>query len=122
MKRPAVFLDRDGTLNVDRGHFSDIEGLRLFPWSADAVRLLNRAGYATVVITNQSGVARGLIDEPFLQRVHAELDARLARGGASIDRYYYCPHLAEGQVEQYRQACRCRSSRSSASAGSPALA
>jgi D-glycero-D-manno-heptose 1,7-bisphosphate phosphatase len=104
----AVFLDRDGTLVEERGYLDRLDLLSLFPWTADAIRLLNRAGYAVVVVTNQAALARGIIDEAFLERVHAEMSARLARGDARIDRYYYCPHLADGTVERYRQACRCR--------------
>jgi D-glycero-D-manno-heptose 1,7-bisphosphate phosphatase len=111
MKRPAVFLDRDGTLNEERGYLDRMELLALFPWTADAVRLLNRAGFVTVVVTNQAAVARGLIDEPFLHRVHGEVDARLARGDARIDRYYYCPHLEDGPEGPFRQRCGCRKPR-----------
>ncbi len=108
---PAVFLDRDGTLNEERGYLDRLEMLALFPWTTDAVRLLNRAGFATVVVTNQAAVARGLIDEAFLRGVHDEIDVRLARGGARIDRYYYCPHLEDGPESPYRQSCRCRKPR-----------
>ena len=108
MTKPAVFLDRDGTLIEERGYLDRMELLELFPWSADALRLLKRAGYTLVVVTNQSALARGVIDEAFLDQVHGEMSARLARGGATIDRYYYCPHLADAPLEQYRQTCRCR--------------
>lgn len=108
MTRPAVFLDRDGTLIEERGYLDRMELLSLFPWTADALRLLKRAGYTLVVITNQSAIARGIIDETFLEGVHRELSARLARGGATIDRYYHCPHLADAPLAQYRQGCRCR--------------
>jgi D-glycero-D-manno-heptose 1,7-bisphosphate phosphatase len=106
--RPAVFLDRDGTLIEERGYLDRMELLALFPWTADALRLLKRAGYALVVITNQSAIARGIIDEAFLDDVHRELSARLASGGAAIDRYYHCPHLTDAPLERYRRACRCR--------------
>src|SRR5687767_14743835 len=105
---PAVFLDRDGTLIEERGYLDRMELLSVFPWTADALRLLKRAGYTLVVVTNQSAIARGIIDEAFLDDVHRELSARLARGGAAIDRYYHCPHLADAPLEQYRQSCRCR--------------
>ena len=105
---PAVFLDRDGTLIEERGYLDRMELLSLFPWTADALRLLARAGYTLVVVTNQSAIGRGIIDERFLNKVHGELSARLARGGAAIDRYYHCPHLADAPLEQYRQSCRCR--------------
>jgi D-glycero-D-manno-heptose 1,7-bisphosphate phosphatase len=109
--RPAVFLDRDGTLNEDIGFLDRMEALTLFPWTADAIRLLNRAGFCTVVTTNQSAVARGMIDEGFLRTVHQEIDRRLARGGANIDRYYYCPHHPEAPLAPYRQVCECRKPR-----------
>ena len=108
--RPAVFLDRDGTLIEELGFWIGWT-LALFPWTADAVRLLNRAGFCTVVITNQSAVARGLIDEAFLQRGPPGDRRRLARGGARIDRYYYCPHLPEAPLEAYRRVCECRKPR-----------
>ena len=108
MTGPAVFLDRDGTLIEERGYLDRMELLELFPWTADALRLLKRAGYTLVVVTNQSAIARGVIDEAFLDQVHHEISARLARGGATIDRYYHCPHLADAPIERYRQACRCR--------------
>ena len=104
----GVFLDRDGTLIEERGYLDRMELLTIFPWTADALRLLKRAGFVLVVITNQSALARGIIDEQFLDEVHRELNARLARGGAQIDRFYHCPHLADAPVERYRQACRCR--------------
>ena len=106
--RAAVFLDRDGTLIEERGYLERLEHLDLFPWTGDALRLLRRAGYATVVITNQSGIARGLINEEFLNHLHETIDARLASSGGGIDRYYYCPHFAESTIERYRQQCGCR--------------
>ena len=106
--KPAVFLDRDGTLIEERGFLARVELLSVFPWTADALRLLKRAGYSLVVITNQSAVGRGFIEEAFLDEVHRELSARLARGGAAVDRYYHCPHLADAPLERYRQTCRCR--------------
>jgi D-glycero-D-manno-heptose 1,7-bisphosphate phosphatase len=106
--RPAVFLDRDGTLIEERGYLDRLDLLTVFPWTADALRLLGRAGYAIVVVTNQAAIGRGIIDEAFLEEVHRELDARLARGGAAIDRYYHCPHVADAKIERYRQTCNCR--------------
>src|SRR5438105_2955441 len=106
--RPAVFLDRDGTLIEDVGYLERLDQLALFPWTTDAVRLLNRAGFATVVITNQSGVGRGVYPEAFVGEVHAALDERLARGGARIDRYYFCPHHPSDAKGQYLRACDCR--------------
>src|SRR5262245_34965434 len=108
MSKPAVFLDRDGTLIEERGYLDRLDLLSVFPWTADALRLLRRAGFATVVITNQAAVGRGIIEESFLHEVHRELSARLARGGAAIDAYYYCPHAPDAQLERFRQVCDCR--------------
>ena len=108
MSRPAAFLDRDGTLIEERGYVDRLSLLTLFPYTTDALRLLNRAGYATVVITNQAAIGRGVIDEAFLHTVHAELDARIAAGHARIDRYYYCPHHPDAALVEYRRVCGCR--------------
>ena len=108
MSRPAIFLDRDGTIIQERGYLERLEHLDIFPWTGDALRLLKRAGFATVVVTNQSAIARGLIDEAFLHHVHQTIDARLASSGGGIDRYYFCPHFLKSKIERYQQACRCR--------------
>lgn len=108
MSRPAVFLDRDGTIIEERNYLDRLDQLTLFPWTVDALRLLKRAGFVTAVITNQSAVARGIIEESFVHVVHNEIDRRLEGTGAVIDRYYYCPHFAEAKIERYRQACGCR--------------
>jgi D-glycero-D-manno-heptose 1,7-bisphosphate phosphatase len=106
--RPAVFLDRDGTLIEECGYLDRLEALSLFPWTIDALRLIKRAGFVTVVITNQAAVGRGIIEEEFVHTVHREIDRRLAGTGAAIDGYYYCPHFAESKIERYRQECGCR--------------
>jgi D-glycero-D-manno-heptose 1,7-bisphosphate phosphatase len=106
--RPAVFLDRDGTIIEERGYLDRLDLLELYAFTADAIRLLNRAGYAVVVITNQGGIGRGIIDEPFLRQVHETIDARLAAGRARIDRYYFCPHHPEAIVPELRHTCACR--------------
>jgi D-glycero-D-manno-heptose 1,7-bisphosphate phosphatase len=106
--KPAVFLDRDGTIIDDIGYLDRAEDAVLFPWSADALRLLARAGFAIVVITNQSGVARGLYAESVVHEVHARLTADLARGGVAVDGWYHCPHHVDAAVEAYRLDCDCR--------------
>jgi D-glycero-D-manno-heptose 1,7-bisphosphate phosphatase len=111
VSRAAVFLDRDGTIIEERGYLERLEHLQIFPWTGDALRLLNRAGFATVVITNQGAIARGLIDEAFLHRIHQTLDARLASSGGRIERYYYCPHhpnARKATIERYSGPCSCR--------------
>ena len=104
----AVFLDRDGTLNVDVGYLHRLEDLELFPWTADALRLLKRAGYRLVVVSNQSGIAQGLIEPSFVQVCHDEMRARLQRGGTDLDALYYCSHHPRGSVREFSVDCRCR--------------
>jgi histidinol-phosphate phosphatase family protein len=103
-----VFLDRDGTINEDVGYLDRLERLTLFPWSIDAVRLLNAAGFCVVVITNQRGVATGVVSEEFVHTVHGEMSERFCAGGARIESFYYCPHDAAAPIEQYRRDCSCR--------------
>lgn len=102
--RCAVFLDRDGTINREVNYLSTPKDLRLLPGVADAIRRLNEADYAVVVVTNQSGVARGYFDEDTLKTIHDQLRARLAKRGAIIDAVYYCPHHVDGNAP-YDIAC-----------------
>jgi len=106
--RPAVFLDRDGTLIEDVGYLDRLERLRLYPWTIDAMCLMSRAGYAVVVVTNQAGVALGLLDEPFVREVHAVLQRQLAAVGGRLDGHYYCPHHPDASIAAYRRHCDCR--------------
>jgi D-glycero-D-manno-heptose 1,7-bisphosphate phosphatase len=106
--RRAAFLDRDGTIIEEVGYLDRPERVELYPWTIDAIRALNRAGLAVVMVTNQSGVARGFFTEKVVQDVHARMAALLAEGGARIDAYYYCPHHPEGNVAGYARSCDCR--------------
>jgi D,D-heptose 1,7-bisphosphate phosphatase len=104
----AVFLDRDGVLIEEAGYLDRIDRLRFFPYSVDAVRLLNRGGFAVIVATNQAGIARGFFDQAFVEETHRHISEVLKKGGARIDGFYYCPHHPEGSVEGYRRTCDCR--------------
>ena len=106
--KPAVFLDRDGTLIEERGYLDRLDLIAPFPWASSALRRLRDAGYALVLVTNQAGVARGYFDEAFVQEAHRHLAAMLAADGAVLDGYYYCPHHPDGTVAGYRRTCRCR--------------
>jgi D-glycero-D-manno-heptose 1,7-bisphosphate phosphatase len=106
--RRAVFLDRDGTVLEEAGYIDRLERIVFFPYSIDTVRLLNRGGFAVVIITNQSGVGRGMYEEAFVWRSHEVVDAQMKTGGARIDGFYYCPHHPAAEVEQYRRDCDCR--------------
>jgi D-glycero-D-manno-heptose 1,7-bisphosphate phosphatase len=103
-----VFLDRDGTVIEEAGYLDRLERLVFYPYSVDAVRLLNRAGLAVVIVTNQAGVARGIIRETFVADAHRHVIETLARGGARVDGFYYCPHHPDASVAEYRVACECR--------------
>ncbi|MCE5262690.1 MAG: HAD family hydrolase [Deltaproteobacteria bacterium] len=104
----AVFLDRDGTINEECGYIDRIEALRLIPGAAAAIRQINESGLKVVVVTNQSGVARGLFDEAFVGRANARLSEMLAAEGALIDAFYYCPHHPTEGKGRYLQTCTCR--------------
>jgi D-glycero-D-manno-heptose 1,7-bisphosphate phosphatase len=104
----AVFLDRDGTLIEEVGYLERVERVALYPWSIDAIRALNRTGFRVVLVTNQSGVARGFFTEAVVDEVHGRIAALLEAGGARIDAYYYCPHHPDGKIAQYAQRCDCR--------------
>ncbi|HEY0875819.1 MAG TPA: HAD family hydrolase [Vicinamibacterales bacterium] len=108
MSRRAVFIDRDGTLIEEAGYLSSLERLVFFPYTVDAVRQIHRAGFAVVVITNQAGIARGIVTEDFVAAAHGHISARVEAGGGRIDAYYYCPHHPDGVVESLRIACQCR--------------
>ena len=103
-----MFLDRDGTLIEEVGYLDRVDRVALYPWSIDAVRALNRAGLRVVMVTNQSGVARGFFTESVVEEVHGHIAALLEAGGARIDAYYYCPHHPDGKVAAYAQPCDCR--------------
>ena len=91
-KYSAVFMDRDGTINEEVSFLSRMEQLKLYPQSGEAIRLINAAGMKTVVVTNQSGIARGYFTEDFVRGVHERLNELLGAEGARIDGFYVCPH------------------------------
>lgn len=107
--RRAVFLDRDGTINAETpGFLTRVAQLRLLPGSAAAIAALNRAGYHVVVLTNQSALARGLLTERGLERIHGALIERLQRHRAHVDALFFCPHHPDGKVARYAKTCDCR--------------
>lgn len=107
-KNKAVFLDRDGTINVEVGYLSDPDELELIPGAAEAVARLNDAGFIVVVVTNQSGVARGYFTEEDVAAVNRRMVDVLRPEGARIDEIYYCPHHPEFGSDEYRKDCECR--------------
>lgn len=104
----ALFLDRDGTVNEEVDFLTSPNDLRLIPGSAGAIRRANELGLKVFIVTNQSGVARGLLTEEELGAIHRVLAERLAGEGARVDRIYYCPHHPGEGLDGYRTGCSCR--------------
>lgn len=100
-RRPAAFLDRDGVINIDRGYVHRAEDLDFTPTAAEGIRLFNKAGWRVIVVTNQSGVARGLYAPGDVEALHAVMTHRLAQNGAVIDAYYYAPFHPDGIVPEF---------------------
>lgn len=107
-KKPAAFLDRDGVINLDDAYVGTRERLRWMPGVASAIRALNEAGYYVFVFTNQSGVARGFFSEDDVRTLHNWMRDELAREGARIDDFRYCPHHPDGVVPAYARECDWR--------------
>lgn len=108
MAEPAVFLDRDGVITVDHGFTHRVEDFQFIAGSAQAMGLLQAAGWRLVVVTNQSGMARGLFTNQDYERFTAHLRAQLQRAGVHLDAVLHCPHLPDATVASYRVACDCR--------------
>lgn len=104
----ALFLDRDGTVNVERGYLADPRDVELLPGAADAIRAANEFGIPVIIITNQAGVARGFHSEAAVVSVNKRLEQLLNEQGARIDAVYYCPHHPEAGNPPYRIVCTCR--------------
>jgi D-glycero-D-manno-heptose 1,7-bisphosphate phosphatase len=111
VSRAGVFLDRDGTLNVEISFLRTPDELDMIPGAARAVKRLNDLGLVTCVISNQSGIARGYLTEADLEPIHDRLACELAREGAHLDRIYYCPHHPTEGIEPYNVECDCRKPR-----------
>src|SRR5690349_11466455 len=106
--KPAVFMDRDGTMTVEGGYINHPGRLQLITGTADAVRMCNENGLLAVVTTNQAGVARGYFTEDLIHVVHDRLRELLGKKGARLDGVYYCPHHPREGGEGYRVDCNCR--------------
>lgn len=102
-QRPALFLDRDGVLNVDKGYVSRIEDFEWIDGAAECIRSFNARGWFVFVVTNQSGIARGFYTEDDMQTLHAWFLDQLSKKGAAIDRIYHSPFHEDGEVARYRK-------------------
>ena len=105
-KKPAVFLDRDGVLSEEKSYVCALQDLTVFPYTKECVEKIKEKGYLAIVITNQSGVARGLFWEKVLQEMNSYLIKEIG-----VDAVYYCPHHPQGKIEKYRKECNCRKPR-----------
>ncbi|KAA8997593.1 D-glycero-beta-D-manno-heptose 1,7-bisphosphate 7-phosphatase [Affinibrenneria salicis] len=105
---PAIFLDRDGTINVDHGYVHEIDQFQFIDGVIDALRELKDMGFALVLVTNQSGIARGLFTEEQFMRLTEWMDWSLADREVDLDGIYFCPHHPDAALEEYRQTCDCR--------------
>jgi len=108
IKQPAVFLDRDGTINEQMGYVNHISRFVLLPGVSRAIRKLNEQTIPVVVVSNQSGLARGYFPASLLDEVNQKMEQQLAADGAHIDGLYICPHHPEAKEEKYRITCNCR--------------
>ena len=108
LKRPAVFLDRDGVLNVDYGHVHRAEDVTWIPGAREAVKLLNDAGFCVFVVTNQAGIAKRLYSLQAMHDVHEWMQSQLAQVGGHVDAFYFCPHHPTEGIAPFRKLCECR--------------
>jgi D-glycero-D-manno-heptose 1,7-bisphosphate phosphatase len=108
MKKRAVFLDRDGTINRDVGYPNSYGMIEIFPYSFEAVRKINETGFLAVIVTNQAGIGKGFIEEKSLHDIHRRLQLAFAKKNAFFDGIYYCPHFEQSETPEYRKACSCR--------------
>jgi len=108
MKNKAVFLDRDGTINVDKGYTFKKEDLELIPRVVEGLKLLQEGGYKIIITTNQSGIARGYFTEEDYFAFREEMHKRLEEQGVSISAEYFCPHHSEKGIGKYKVDCNCR--------------
>jgi len=109
--RRAVFLDRDGTINEEKDYLWRVEDFVFIPGAPEAIRSLREAGYLVIVVTNQSGVARGYFGMAEVEALHRHLQRELARFGTAVDAFYVCPHHPTAGQGEYRRQCDCRKGR-----------
>ncbi|SET11857.1 D-glycero-beta-D-manno-heptose 1,7-bisphosphate 7-phosphatase [Thorsellia anophelis] len=106
--KPAIFLDRDGTLNLDKGYVHKIDDFKFFDGVIDSLKKLQEMDYLLVLVTNQSGIARGLFSESDFIQLTEWMDWSLADRGVNLDGIYYCPHHKDSLIDEYCLSCDCR--------------
>lgn len=105
---PTVFIDRDGTINIDGGYINTPDHFDIYPFAAQAVRMLNVHGWQCVVVTNQSGIGRGFYTTEIMHSINSKMYRHFEKQGAKIDGLYYCPHDPNSKIEEFRVKCECR--------------
>lgn len=108
MKRPTVFIDRDGTINVEAGYINHEDNFVIYPFVYQAIRLLNKLDILTVVVTNQAGVAKGYFPLENVYNLHNKMIRLLENNGAKLDGIYFCPHHKDAKVKEFKKDCECR--------------
>lgn len=108
MQNKAIFLDRDGTINIDKHYLYRIEDFEFVPGTLKGLRMLYEAGYKLILITNQSGIARGYFSEEDYQTLNSWLQQRLVENNSPLTASYYCPHLPDANIVEYKMNCECR--------------
>ena len=107
-KNRAIFLDRDGTINVDKGYIYKEQDFVFLPGVIDALRVLYDKGFLLIIVTNQSGIGRGYYTEKDFEKLNAWMLDKLENQGVHIAKVYYCPHLPDAPLDEYRKDCECR--------------
>lgn len=107
-RKKAIFLDRDGTINVDKDYLYKIEDFQFEPKADEALKILYDLGYILIIVTNQSGIARGYYSEEDVEILHQDLSKILQEKGIEISKFYYCPHHPTKGVGKYKTDCECR--------------
>ena len=108
VKKPAVFIDRDGTINEQMGYINHLSRFKILPGVADGIKMLNEHDHLAIIVSNQSGVGRGYFPIDLVHRVHDYLKATLEEQGARIDGIYFCPHYPGAKVPEFNRKCDCR--------------
>lgn len=108
MMNKAIFLDRDGVINEENGYITKWEDFKILPQVVESIRLLKEQGFLIIVITNQSGIAKGLCTEEDVCSIHQKFNEFLAQYSTSVDGFYFCPHHPNGIVKEYSITCHCR--------------
>lgn len=109
--KPAVFIDRDGTVNEQMGYVNHPSRFKILPGVPEAFRILNNAGFLAIIVSNQSGVARGYFPMELVYNIHRIMKEALLKEGAAVDGIFFCPHYPRGTVPEYSVDCDCRKPR-----------